>query len=95
MARAKTKTKTGKAKRGRPPRRILRRLLFRVLRWLGYALGGVILWVGIYTVIPPLGGYSLARELESELGGRWLPFPSSQAAWRREESPGSAGQGGG
>ncbi len=73
MALAKTKTKTGKAKRGRPPRRILRRLLFRVLRWLGYALAAAILWVGIYTVIPPLGGYYMATE--------WVRLGSIQRDW--------------
>jgi monofunctional biosynthetic peptidoglycan transglycosylase len=62
MARPKTKTKTGKDKRSRPPRRILRRLALRLLRWFGYALAAAILWVGSYTVIPPPGGYYMAAE---------------------------------
>ena len=43
-------------------RGLFRRLLARPLRWLGYALAAVILWVGAYTVIPPLGGYYMASE---------------------------------
>jgi monofunctional biosynthetic peptidoglycan transglycosylase len=70
MARAKTKARakarTGKGKRGRPPRRILRRLLIRALfwalRWFAYVLAAAILWVGSYTVIDPPGGFYLAVE---------------------------------
>jgi monofunctional biosynthetic peptidoglycan transglycosylase len=75
MARAKTKAKakTGKEKRSRPPRRYLRRLLARPLRWLGYLLGAAILWVGVYTVIPPLGGYYMATE--------WVRLGRIQRDW--------------
>ncbi len=74
MARAKTKAKTGRDKRSRPPRRTLRRLLARPLRWLGYALGAAILWVGAYTVIPPPGGYYLAAE--------WVRLGRIEREWR-------------
>ncbi len=59
--RADPKAKTTPAKRKRR-RRPLRRLLAALLRWLGYALAAVVLWVGAYTVINPPGGYYLAAE---------------------------------
>ena len=59
---ARAKTRTGKDKRGRPWRALLRRLLLRPLRWLAYALAAAILWVGCYTVINPPGGFYLAAE---------------------------------
>jgi len=40
----------------------LRRALRPVLRWGLYAAGGVILWVGAYTVINPPGGFYMATE---------------------------------
>ena len=59
--RADPKAKNG-AKR-RPRRRgLLRRLLARPLRWLGYLLAAVILWVAAYAVIPPLAGPYLVAE---------------------------------
>ena len=55
-----------KAKNGgkRKPRRrgFLRRLLARPLRWLGYLLAAAVLWVGAYTVIPPLAGPYMVAE---------------------------------
>ena len=57
MARTKSKAKKRKDKRRR-----LIRLVYWPLRVFAYALAAAILWVGAYTVIPPLGGYYLATE---------------------------------
>jgi monofunctional biosynthetic peptidoglycan transglycosylase len=74
MARPKTKPKTGKDKRGRPPRRILRRLLVRLLRWFAYVLAATILWVGSYTLINPPGGQYLVTE--------WVRLGDIERDWR-------------
>ncbi len=70
MARTKSKAKKRKDKR--------RRLLFRLLSWpfrvFAYALAAAILWVGAYTVIPPLGGYYLATE--------WVRLGHIERKWR-------------
>ncbi|HUF86375.1 MAG TPA: monofunctional biosynthetic peptidoglycan transglycosylase [Thermohalobaculum sp.] len=55
--RTETRPKQARRKRSR-----LRRLVARPLRWLAYALAGVILWVGAYTIVPPPGGYYMAAE---------------------------------
>jgi monofunctional biosynthetic peptidoglycan transglycosylase len=62
MAQKKIKPAKRKQKRSGRLRRFLFRLLRRPLRWLGYALAGVILWVGSYTAINPPGGYYMATE---------------------------------
>jgi monofunctional biosynthetic peptidoglycan transglycosylase len=70
MARTKSKAKKSKGKR----RRLVLRLIYRPLRWLGYALGGVILLVGSCTVIDPPGGYYLATE--------WVRLGHIEREWR-------------
>ena len=78
MARPKTKNDPGKNRRSRPPRRLLRRVLFglarRLLRWFAYALAAAILWVGAYTIINPPGGYYLAAE--------WVRLGHIERDWR-------------
>jgi len=54
--------------------RLVRRLARGVVRWIGIALGGVVLWVGAYTVIDPPGDYYMARE--------WLRLGKLQHSWR-------------
>jgi monofunctional biosynthetic peptidoglycan transglycosylase len=52
----------------------LRHVLLRPLRWVAYALGAVVLWVGSYTVIDPPGGYYMASE--------WVRLGGIQHDWR-------------
>ncbi len=70
MAGKKSKAKKRKDKR--------RRLLFRLFSWplrvFAYALAAAILWVGAYTVIPPLGGIYLAAE--------WVRLGHIEREWR-------------
>ncbi len=57
--------RAGRRTQGRPRERrrgLLRRLLARPLRWLGYLIAAAVLWVAAYTVIPPLGGPYMAAE---------------------------------
>lgn len=60
--------------RQRPRRRLLRRLLARPLRWLGYLLGAAALWVAAYAVINPPGGYYMATE--------WIRLGHIQHQWK-------------
>jgi monofunctional biosynthetic peptidoglycan transglycosylase len=73
MARTNSKAKKRKDKR-HPLRRLLFRLLYWPLRVFAYALAAAILWVGSYTVIPPLGGYYLAAE--------WFRLGHIEREWR-------------
>lgn len=59
--RADPKAKNG-AKRKPPRRGLLRRLVARPLRWLGYLVAAAGLWVGAYTLVPPPGGPYMVAE---------------------------------
>lgn len=64
--------KTPRAARQRR-RGLLGRLIARPLRWLGYLLATVILWVAAYTVIDPPGGHYMAAE--------WLRLGAIERDW--------------
>jgi monofunctional biosynthetic peptidoglycan transglycosylase len=68
------KPKTARQRPARSLRRLPRRFAAGVLRWLGWALAVVVLWVGAYAVIDPPGGYYLARE--------WVRLGTVQHSWR-------------
>lgn len=44
------------------------------MRWAGYAVAAAVLWVGVYTVINPPGGYYMAAE--------WLRLGQIERDWR-------------
>ena len=50
------------------------RIVLAPVRWLAYALGAAVVWVGAYTVINPPGGYYLASE--------WVRLGAVERDWR-------------
>ena len=71
------KKKAAKRRRKGVLRRIagwLWRIAARPLRWVGYALAAVVLWVAAYTGIDPPGGYYMAAE--------WVRLGKIERDWR-------------